>query len=107
MITDFSGVGYDFAFGYEKPVVVMDSPIDYSIFEGRFLDTALWPEGVRYSVGIMVDSGNIDRLPEIIERAMTQDADAARKKRDEYLANFGCASEAAKGQLLELLAETK
>ncbi len=103
MITDFSGVGYDFAFGYEKPVVVIDTHLDYSLFEGRFLNTALWPEGVRSSVGRTVDESNIGDLPAIIQASLEEGREQVRKTRDLYLANFGRASETAKDQLLEIL----
>ena len=103
LVTDFSGVGYDFALGYGKPVIVMDTHMDYSLFEGRFLNTSPWPEGVRSSVGIEVDESRLEELPAIVAEALSRGGEGAAELRGRYLANFGRACEVAKAQLLEIL----
>lgn len=103
LITDYSGIAYDFAFGYGKPVVIIDTKIDYSFIEGRFLNTAMLPEGVRVPVGTIVGESDLPELGAIIERAMTHGKEQANAQRDLYLANFGHAGEVAKAQLVDIL----
>jgi hypothetical protein len=103
LITDFSGVAYDFAFGYGKPVIVVDTKIDYSLFEGRFLNTAPLPEGVRVPVGTVVGESDLPGLGAIVERAMAHGKEQASAQRDRYVANFGRAGEVAKAQLVDIL----
>jgi hypothetical protein len=103
LITDFSGVAYDFAFGYEKPVITLDVPMDYSLFEGRFLNTAPYPEGVVLEVGRCVSKEEIDNLNNIITQELSRSKTDIIKSRDTFLANYGSASPTIKNQLVSIL----
>lgn len=51
MVSDFSGVIFDFAFIYEKPVVSIDFPFESAGLEHEDLKTDIWEVEIRENLG--------------------------------------------------------
>jgi hypothetical protein len=109
MISDFSGIIFDYSFVYEKPVIIADTEIEYRGFEAFFLDKPLWDEEIRHKIGRVIKSSEISGLNEIIREELGKDRVKERSRiagvRDRTVANFGNAAPATATQLAELLRE--
>jgi hypothetical protein len=109
MISDFSGIIFDYSFVFEKPVIIADTEIEYKGFEAFFLDKPLWDEEIRHQIGRVIKSNEISRLKEIVREELGKERAKERCRiaelRDQTVANFGNAAPAAARRIEELLAE--
>jgi hypothetical protein len=105
MISDFSGIIFDYAFVYEKPLIIADTEMEYKGFEAFFLDKPLWDEEIRHQIGRVIKSDEISRLKEIIREELAKERSHIAELRDQTVANFGNAVPAAARQIEELLKE--
>ena len=109
MISDFSGIIFDYSFVYEKPLIIAETELDYKGFEAFFLDRPLWDEEIRHKIGRVIKSDEISRLKEIIQEEFAKERSTERSRiaelRDQTVANFGNAAPAAARQIEELLKE--
>ena len=103
MISDFSGIIFDYSFVYEKPLIIADTEMEYKGFEAFFLDKPLWDEEIRHQIGRVIKSDQISRLKEIIREELAKERSRIAEVRDQTMANFGNATAAAAGQIEELL----
>jgi hypothetical protein len=103
MISDFSGIIFDYSFVYEKPVIIADTEMEYKGFEAFFLDKPLWDEEIRHQIGRVIKSDEISRLKEIIREELAKEHPRISEVRDQTIANFGRATAAAGRQIEELL----
>lgn len=71
MISDFSGVVFDFALVYNKPIIYADTAFDHSPNDACWLDTPYWTFTALPRVGEQLNFENIDKLPELIEKCLS------------------------------------
>ena len=109
MISDFSGIIFDYSFVYEKPLIIADTEMEYKGFEAFFLDKPLWDEEIRHKIGRGIKSDEISRLKEIIQAELakerSKECSRIAELRDQTVANFGNAAPVAARQIEELLKE--
>ena len=109
MISDFSGILFDYAFVYEKPLIIADTEMEYKGFEAFFLDKPLWDEEIRHEMGRVIKSGEVSGLKEIVREELAKERSKERSRiaelRDRIVANFGNAAPATARQIDELLRE--
>lgn len=67
LISDFSGVMFDFALGFDKPIIYTDTQFDAGPYDAWWLDEELWTFKVLPSLGQKLDDSNIDKLKEVID----------------------------------------
>jgi CDP-glycerol:poly(glycerophosphate) glycerophosphotransferase len=103
MISDFSGIIFDYSFVYEKPLIIADTEMEYKGFEAYFLNKPLWDEEIRHQIGRVIKSHEISRLKEIIREELAKEPSRIAEVRDKTMANFGNATDAAARQIEELL----
>ena len=109
MISDFSGIIFDYSFVYEKPLIIADTEMEYKGFEAIFLDKPLWDEEIRHQIGRVIKSDEISRflaeepIKEIIREELAKERSRIAEVRDQTMANFGNATAAAARQIEELL----
>lgn len=91
MISDFSGVIFDFALVYDKPVIYADTEFDTAPYDACWLDTPLWTFTALPRIGEKLSGDELDKLPEIIERCLTERkyADGREEVRNETWCNRG------------------
>jgi len=103
MISDLSGVIFDYAFVYEKPVITLDYELDIRGFEHEDLEGTVWEREIRQSLGGVVSGENLDMLPKTITSILSRERNEMKELREESVFNFGYAGEVAANQLIELL----
>lgn len=67
MISDFSGVIFDFTLIYDKPVIYTAAKIDTAADDAAWSDSPLWTTEILPKLGIQLDQDNFGNLKELID----------------------------------------
>ncbi len=105
MISDLSGVFWDFAFLYAKPVLLLKTEFD-SIegFEGSELDHEMWEMRERYRLGKVFDENDVEHISEIVNNLLQNPPNMQLEElKNESVFNFGKTGETAANQIIEIL----
>lgn len=70
LITDFSGVIFDFTLVYDKPVIYTNPDFDVSCYDAWWMDTPLWTTTALPKLGRQLDQSNMDSLKEMIDSCL-------------------------------------
>ena len=71
MISDFSGVIFDFALVYDKPVIYADTEFDKSPYDAWWLDKPLWTFTALPRIGEKLTPENMSGLRDMIDACLT------------------------------------
>ena len=108
MVSDFSGVVFDFAFVFERPVVSIGDGWQKDGYEAWDLPNPAWEMGVLDEIGMHLAAGEEEKAAEAVE-ALLREGDARieriRRVREADIKNFGAAGAPIAQALLSLLAE--
>lgn len=107
MISDLSGVFWDFAFLYDKPILLLKTEFDsVEGFEGSELDYQMWEIKERKHLGIEFEEKDIagisDRVNSLIN---SPPGPGLEKLKQESVFNFGRAGAVAANQIVAILDE--
>lgn len=72
LISDFSGVTYDFSLVYDKPIIYADTEFDNSPYDASWLDTPFWSFTALPRIGEKLTEETLQNLPALIEDCLTQ-----------------------------------
>lgn len=105
MISDLSGVIWDYAFLYEKPVMLLKTEADAMLgFEGSELNYEMWEMRERSRLGKNFDENDIDNIGVLVsETIKNPSANSLETLRDESVYNFGKAGEAVAKQIIDIV----
>ena len=103
MISDFSGIVYDYAFVNEKPVVVFDMNIELEGFEGHYLDKPLWRNKILGDIATVIQHDKIAELKNYIDKTLKIKASNLAKVRDAHIPNFSQSATVATDNILEII----
>lgn len=81
LISDFSGVIFDFSLVYDKPVIYADTEFDNSPYDAWWLDTPYWTFTALPRIGQKLTMDNLDSLKEMIDECI-QDPKYARGRQE-------------------------
>lgn len=105
MIGDLSGVFWDFAFLYSKPILLLKTEFD-SIegFEGSELNYEMWEVRERPRLGKIFDEKDIENISDIVNNLLQNlPSMQLEELKSESVYNFGKAGETAANQILEIV----
>ena len=71
LISDFSGVIFDFSLVFNKPVIYTDPKFDVGVYDAWWLKTPLWSESARLRIGCQLTEDNMEHLKEVIDSCLT------------------------------------
>lgn len=80
LISDFSGVIFDFSLVFDKPVIYADTEFDKSPYDCWWLDTPLWTFTALPRIGEKLTHENFDSLKEMINNCLTDPKYAQGRK---------------------------
>lgn len=106
LITDWSGISLEYAFGTERPVIFIDTPP--KIRNPRYRELGIEPVEIslRNRTGTIVLTEDIKDIPFVIQDSLSNSAlwkDKLSKLRSEYMFNFGRASKIGANYIRSLL----
>lgn len=80
LISDFSGVIFDFALVYDKPVIYADTEFDKSIYDAWWLESPLWTFEILPKLGMQLNTANMSTLKEMIDQCIHEERYAEGRK---------------------------
>ncbi len=106
LVSDFSGVVFDYAFVLERPVVTIAAAMDTRGMEAGDLPYPAWELTVLPDLGASIDAGNVRDLPEVIASLPPPEECIPRIRalRENSLFNYRSGGRVAAGQILRLRA---
>lgn len=101
LVSDISGIVFDYAFLSGRPVLTLDFEVDKRGFEAMDLPFEPWEIGSLELLGRRIGLDDLSSLQDIIAQEIGSQgrAEQIRRLRDEYVCNFGHAS----GPAVELI----
>ena len=70
LISDFSGVIFDFALVFDKPVICAYTDFDKSQYDAWWLDTPIWTATAVPRLGPILSEDNLKNIKELIDTAL-------------------------------------
>jgi len=67
LISDFSGVIFDFTLIYDKPVIYTDPKFDLSLYDAWWLEDELWTVSALPRLGVQLTDDNMEGLKDLID----------------------------------------
>ena len=91
LISDYSGVVFDFALVFDRPIIYADVSFNFEPYDAGWLNNEMWTFRALPKVGIQLTQENADRLPELIEESLHSRAfaEGRREAIEETWANQG------------------
>ncbi len=80
LISDFSGVIFDFSLVYDKPVIYTDPKFDVSLYDAWWLKTPLWTVSALPRLGRELKEENMENLKELIDSCLEDPCYAEGRK---------------------------
>jgi hypothetical protein len=105
MISDLSGVFWDFAFLYAKPVLLLKTDFDtIEGFEGSELDYEMWEMRERSRLGKVFDENDVENISDMVNNLLENPPRMQLEElKNESVFNFGKSGETAANQIIEIL----
>ena len=105
MISDLSGVFWDFAFLYSKPVLLLKTEFDtIEGFEGSELDYEMWEMRERERIGQIFDENDVDNISAIVRELLDNPPlTQLEELKNSSVYNFGNAGEIAAKQIIDIV----
>jgi len=94
LISDFSGVIFDFALVFQKPVIYADTSFDKSPYDAWWLDEELWTFETLRKIGRQLTENDFENLKSVIDAVLNDPGyqEAIKTARSETWANIGQAA---------------
>lgn len=105
LVSDISGIIFDYCFLTERPVVTLDFKPEKRGFEASDLPYEPWELSMLDVVGRKIGEADFARLPDILiqEAGDPSRREQIRSLRDEFVVNFGCAARPVVDELVKIL----
>ena len=104
LISDISGIMHEFAFLYERPVIIVDHTTGLGGMEGQLIGGESRLKALCSNFIMPIDPLEIDQLADKITIAFeTHSPVEIEKTRSEVVYNFGTAGKVAAKQLVDIL----
>lgn len=102
LISDFSGVIFDFMLVFDKPVIYADTEFDTSVYDAWWLGEELWTFKTLEKTGVKLNESDFDRIGEVIDGCISSESIKAERDRAraETWANVGSAASLAADYLI-------
>ena len=70
LITDFSGIIFDFSLIFNKPIIYADTSFDTAPYDADWLDEEYWSLRMLQKLGLKLDAKNFDNIDSLINDAL-------------------------------------
>lgn len=74
MITDFSGIIFDYTLVFDKPIIYADTSFNKAPYDGAWVDEPLWRFKVLPDLGLKLKEEDFSNLKEIIQKMISDDS---------------------------------
>ena len=103
LISDFSGVLFDYSMVFDKPIIYADTSFNKAPYDAAWLDGPLWTFEVLPRIGIQLTEDKIDNIGEIIKDCINNKSYEAQRSeaRKECWQNIGNSAESIADYLIK------
>ncbi len=103
MISDFSGVMFDFALVFDGPVIYSKAEFDKGPYDAWWLEDELWTFSILEKLGLQLEEKDLEDIGALVERCLNQPRfrEGRDQARRETWANIGHSAEATVDFMLE------
>ena len=110
LITDWSGIAYEYAFTTKRPVIFVNTPM--KVVNPEWEKIGITPTNISFRdmAGVSVDTGDLARIPSVIDDILAHPGtfrDRIEKMLSEYFFNPGHSGEVAGKYILDTLVARK
>ena len=107
LISDFSGVIFDYTLVFDKPIIYADTSFDDGMYDAWWLEEGLWTFSILDQLGLQLTEENMDNIKDLIQLCLSENRFKAGRDRArvETWANIGHSVEAIADYLVEKRAE--
>lgn len=110
LITDWSGIAYEYAFTTLKPVLFINTPMKVMNPDYEEIDVVPFDIEARNQVGISVDPDKLEEISDRVRQLLTEEVyseETLSSVRDRYLYNVGKSAEVGTRYILRSLLEAE
>lgn len=109
LISDFSGTMWDFALGFDRPIIYTDVAFDTAPYDAAWIDGEMWEFTTLPKIGVKLQEKDFDRIGDVIQSALESgDLQKGRDAvRSECWANVGGSAKAEFDYLIKKHEELK
>jgi hypothetical protein len=91
LISDMSGVRFDFALLYGRPVITVDLPLkNYDLYEVSDMET-FFERDMSGEIGLVIQPGDVADIVSLVDKCLSKPIQDLLDFQKRYLANFGVA----------------
>lgn len=73
LITDFSGIIFDYSLVFGKPVIYADTSFDKAPYDADWIEGKIWSLRAVEKIGVQLKESDFDRIKEVIDNAINSD----------------------------------
>ena len=106
LMTDWSGIGYEYSFTTLKPSLFINTPMKVMNPDYKEIDVTPFDIEIRDKVGISVDMDNLDSIAEVVDTLLHDTSytkEEMKKVREQYLYNVGTSGDVGAKYLIDQL----
>ncbi|SCY09400.1 CDP-glycerol glycerophosphotransferase, TagB/SpsB family [Lachnospiraceae bacterium XBB2008] len=91
LISDFSGIVFDYTLVFDKPIIYADTSFDNGMCDSWWLDEKEWTFTILDKLGLQLTSDNLEQLDVLIDRCLNENrfAEGREQARSETWVNIG------------------
>lgn len=91
LISDYSGVMFEFAMVFDKPIIYTDTKFDPRPYDADWIEETPWTFSILPELGPKLDESNVDMIKELIDQSLDDEAFRAgrEKARKDIWAHIG------------------
>lgn len=103
LISDYSGVIFDFAFVFKKPFIYADTSFNSAPYDAAWLDEELWTIRVLPEIGHQLKEEDFPQIKSIIDNAISSNSSDSQRNKiiEQCWSNIGSAGKLAADYLIE------
>lgn len=104
LITDFSGIIFDYSFIFDKPLIYADTNFDPAPYDAYYLKEPMWSLQALPKIGVKLEEKDFDRIDALIQETLSDNSlrQNRQKLKDEAWQNRGGAAKAVADYLLDI-----
>ena len=103
MISELSGIVFDYAFTQGKPTLIFNGSPDLRGFEAEDFDCEMWEVAVRSQIGVEFGVEDIPGICSLVEKTLQRSKGDLAAFRDANIYNFGKAGAVAAKQICDIM----
>lgn len=103
LISDFSGVIFDFALVFDKPIIYADTSFDKAPLDACWLEDDLWTFSILPKIGMQLSNDNLNDIKQLIDSCMNDPRfqEGRNVAREETWQNIGVSAKLTVDYLLQ------